>query len=156
MPSLKYMKVDVLSVTCSNLDVEILNYSFNSADGTFIVNLRTDIEPEEIISLDINYKLYYPELSVYKQTSGELDKNNLSLDDAELTEFTISVQSINNKSASVTINGDSDYDEKTIYYITYDEQILLAFKGSNKIYLNVLKTRDYNIYDDAGEIIGHI
>ena len=47
------------------------------------------------------------------------------------------------------------------FYITFidnsnNEYLLLAFTGHNKIYLNLLKSRNYNIYDTDGNVIDEI
>ena len=47
------------------------------------------------------------------------------------------------------------------YYLVYgdsqnDDNILIAFKGHNRIYLNTLSSRDYNIYDIDRNVVDDI
>jgi len=81
---------------------------------------------------------------------------NLTLDNTnELVGASIVIAQESTTISKLEITGTTSNSNR-VYYICYDGNILLAIKGNTTIYLNSLKTRDYNIYDIDGNIIDSI
>lgn len=142
--------------------------SYNPSSGEITVYVKTFNQPTGNISITVTYRYRLSDgstvsnpLTIYKQTSGELDFKNPTLANAsEISDIILLTEVIANKSSSITLLNTDVEDTDIIYIVSgnekKDENIILAFKGTNKIYLNMLKDRDDRVYDSDGNVINTI
>ena len=94
-------------------------------------------------------------LKIYQGSTADFDWKNPSLTGTtQVVNGGVSFEHLS-VSSKITITGSLTVGRA--YYITdSNNNILLAVKGTNIFYLNVLLSRDYNIYDTDGDVVGSI
>lgn len=105
------------------------------------------IEHQEMIAIaDNSYKIYTGDLD-------DFDFANPSIENATSRDGTTSLEN----PVGLTVKFKMPNYGNVAYYITDEnDNIMLATKGLNEIYLNILRDRDCNIYDDSGIIISKL
>ena len=125
---------------------------------------------ESYVDVTINFSntqilnLYTPNLKLYVKDNSDFDFKQLSLTDATLigNSANILITDHSNSVAHIILSVDASIDvENSVFYITNTdsnnvESILLAISGTTEVYLNILLSRDYNVYDDNRNVSGEI
>ena len=142
---------------------DVFTVTFDQQHGTFKVYIKTFTQPTADIDITITYDLVLQDgtyiantIKIYRDDAENFNWKNPTLGSA--TQVVGASLSFNhyNRYSKITINNVSDVSDSVFYVTDYDGNILLAVKGIDQFYLNVLLSRDYNVYDSSGNVVGNI
>lgn len=131
---------------------------FNSENGTFDIYIKTFTQPTGNVTVTILYDVVLSE-GTYVSNATRIyyaDKSQYNWRQPSLTGATYKSDaylSILNNNHVVLNNVPAD---KAYYICDSDNNILVGMVNTTGFYLNILRSRDYNIYDSNGNIINHI
>ena len=127
------------------------------SDSHDIVFTRKFLEQQKYIRTNALNSGNTPIIKIYVGSKSNFDYKHPSLSNTdEIIGASLSSEFYEGKIAEITIDGVTA-DTTKVYYITdASDNILLAVVGATTFYLNVLLSRDYNIYDTDGNVIGSI
>lgn len=142
---------------------DLLEVTFNQSTGYLYIHIKTFTQPVSDINLTITYDLVLQDgayvaniVKVYQDDKDNFNWRNPELGDATVVTGASLSFVHSNKSSKITINGVNNHTEHVYYITDNSDNILLAIKGANTFYLNCLLSRDYNIYDNSGNVVGSI
>ena len=103
----------------------------------------------------VNETTFINQMFVLTSATSDFDWRNPSLDHATIdNDAYVVVDNISNTNSSIEIKNAAA--GRAYYIVNKSNELLLAFKGTRKIYLNCLLSRDYNVYDSNGNVVGSI
>lgn len=132
--------------------------TFNSENGTFDIYIKTFTQPTGNVTVTVLYDVVLSE-GTYVSNATRIyyaDKSQYNWRQPSLTGATYKSDaylSILNNNHVVLNNVPAD---KSYYICDSDNNILVGMVNTTGFYLNILRSRDYNIYDSNGNIINHI
>lgn len=135
--------------------------TYNISTGTFLIQIITYTQPASDLTITISYdvigaSIINNNIKIYRDDKDNFNWRNPTLGSAELlSSSSLSITSLGRLTASVAITNPGTA-SNCCYYITANDNILVGVKGMSTFYLNLLLSRDYNVYDANGEVVDSI
>ena len=139
--------------------IQVLGYDSENHQLTYRIMDNSGIN----LPVYIQFKVYYSpyELThyckIYEGNLSNFDKNNPSIAAAEeVDDSYITIDDLNSGTSKIDIYGVTENANKVYYICDMDDNVLLAVVGKTTIYMNLLRIRSDNVYDENGIIIDTI